>query len=766
MDNHKREYELEMARDLDESERSEEQSRLIARADVGTTLESEKQTAIIERRAAGIDDRLVLSYQLYEGQRDNNGQETFDSNVPQPNGGSRAYTNIVRQIVNDGAAQIGDLLFPNDDRNYGLKPVRIAKPPLAISDDPAVNSKGKPLTDAEGNPLTNAQAHSRRVERSKKKTSRMFTKVDSSLIQARYPAKARKIIFHGAMYGTGVIKGPLPTKDKRGRWAKKKGGEYGLNKDLPMRPDAVVVSPLDWFPDQTATCLEECRYFWERMAMQPADLEKAVKKQGYDAESVKRVLAGAPSKGYDSSDPTDEAKAPVNSEGRATGRYLVWERHGQLSREQLEALDVSTPEGDDWFNTIVVVCDGEVLKAKIVPYESDDCLYSVYSWDEDPLNVFGYGIPYLMQDQQRTYVSAWRMALDNGGLSAAPQVIIDRKLLEPVNGKWEIHGGKEWYLKENTFSAEGGREPFQVVNITQNLEQIFVMMDRAVADSYEVTGVTRVDNAQQGLDNAPVTLGATQIVQNNTSVSRRAQARRWDDNVTLGLITRFYDYFMQFEEDDDIKANMEVEPRGATVLLAKELTATNTMQLYQMTGNGTAEGTKGIDMLRGLEGVMQIPAGTYVESEEETLARQQQEQEAGEQIPPEIQMEERKIAIEEARVELEQFDRQLNMMKEDHQQEMDRARLMLEEATAVAHLDNQAQSRIDKYHERMEELDRKHSADMQKFMEDNRTKRDVAAAKINAETPLKQLQAQASVQSADTQARELHHKITTGEEGI
>ena len=766
MNQQKREYELEMARDVDDDDRTPAQRQMIRVSDLASGFESERVEAVGARRTQGVDDRLVESYQLYEGQRDSSGNDTFEGVPEQPAVGSKAYTNIVRQIANDGAAQLGDLLFPSDDRNYGFKSVRLAKPPLALEQEPAVDSSGEPLTDAEGNPLTNIQAHGRRTERLRKKTTRMFSKVDASLIKARYPSKARQVIHNGGVYGTGIIKGPIPTKDRKGRWAKKKGGGYGLNKDTPLRPDAKVVNPLDFFPDMSALEVEDCRYIWERAYIQPIEMERAKDSLGYKAGAVSRLLEVGMSQVNSDQDSVQEAKGSSAQEQRATGRYEVWERHGAISREQADDLEIKVEGNKKHYNAILTLCQGEILKAIVVPYESDEPLYSVYCWDEDPLSIFGYGIPWLMQDQQRSYVSAWRMALDNGGMSAVPQIVIDKEGIEPVDGRWEISGGKEWYKTGENYSAANQSKPFEVHQITQNLEQLFAMMDRSVQDAYEITGVTRVDKAQQGLDNAPVTLGATQIVQNNTSVSRRAQARRWDDNITLGLITRIYDYFMQFEDDDDIKANMEVEPRGATVLLAKELTATNTIQLYQMTGNGEAEGVKGIDVLRGIESAMQIPAGSYIETEDETERRMMQEAEQQEQPDPAYELEVRKVEVQEAEVELKQRDRELNELKATQEHEREMLSLQLEEGLAVAHLDDKSQTRIDKYHSDMEALREKQSGELQRHSEGNRTARDVAAAKINSDGGLKSRENDIKEREIANKERELSHKVTTGEQGI
>lgn len=752
MNDEQKAYEFEMARDMDPDERTPEQRRLIAQKQHATALDAERQQAVIQRRASGVDDRLVLSHQLYEGQRDSQGNETFDSKVDIPKSSNRVYFNFARQVTNDGAAQLGDLLFPNDDRNYGLNPGPIAPPPLALQAEPAVDSQGAQLMDAEGAPLTNLQAHTRRVVRAQAKTGRMFKKIDAALIAARYPTKARKAIFNGALYGTGILKGPVPTRDGKGRWAKKSSGDYGLRPKEDLTPDVSVVSPFDFFPDPSASCVEDSRYFWERSYMEPAALMSAVGTLGFRKESVERLIAIKPfTDESDTEDVREEAKNQQTGEKLSDGRFVIWERRGSVERELLKCFDVEPPSDAPYFECVVYICQGEVLKIVPSMFESNESLYSVFCWDDDPLGIFGYGIPWLIQDPQRTYVSAWRMALDNGGVSAAPQVIIDRNQITPADGVEELRGGKIWFRTGETYSNENQRPAFEVFNINQNLNELWAMMDRAVDDAYELSGVTRVEKSQAGLDNAPVTLGATQILQNNTTVSRRALARRWDDDVTLGLITRVYDYFMQFDKDSDVKAHMVVEPRGATVLLAKELQASNYMQLYQMTGGGAQEGMKPLELLRAIAGVMQVPEGKFVETEDEVQARLQRQQEEGQQPTPEEQIAIREVEVKEATVELEQAKLQLLAQAEENKMTLESAKVQLQELIASADFDDRRQARADKLQEALIVATERSRTELDKF---------------SAELPVKEATAAASLISAENQTRELDYKINTGNEGI
>ncbi|NRA31088.1 MAG: hypothetical protein HRU11_12610 [Parvularculaceae bacterium] len=758
-------YEMEMARDDDEA--SPEAKQALARKSHSTLFEAERRHTVNQRRASGVDYRLTLSHQLYEGQRDSNGNETFDRKVEMPRQNARAYFNISRQITNDGAAQLGDLLFPNDDRNYGLNPGAIAKPPLPLQAEPAVDSKGEPLLDENGQQLTNIQAHNRRVQRATAKTARMFTKIDTSLIAAKYPKKARQVIQDAGRLGTGILKGPLPMRDSKGRWAKKTGAKYGKLKSEDLQPDVAVVSPFDFFPDGSAVSCETAIFFWERSYMTPAALEKATKTMGFSADAVKALLIGKPQVEEDSTEDTrEEAKQIQTGEKLSDGRFVVWERRGSVSRECLEAYDVEAPNGDSYFDCVLYMCQGEILKVTPTPYENDESVYSVFCWDEDPLGIFGYGIPWLIQDPQRTYVASWRMALDNGNLSSMPQIVIDQKQVTAADGKNELVGGKVWLRTGEVYSNEATRSPFEVHQINQNLSELWAMMDRAVEDAYELSGVTRVEKAQGGLDNAPVTLGATQIVQNNSSVSRRALARRWDDEVTLGLIGRFYDYFMQFDLDEDIKAHMVVEPRGSSVLLAKEAQAQNFMRLFEMTGGGAVEGVKTLPLLRAIAGVMQVPEGRFIETEDEEAARIQAQQEQGDVMSPEQQIEAQKMEVEEARIELEQAELQRKAQKDQMDFQIESAKIQLQELTASADFNDRAQARADKLQESLMKFQADSEREMNKIVLTESTKRDTAAAKINAEQPAKEAAATAAIMNAETKQTELANKMATGQEGI
>lgn len=767
-------FDLEFAKDDSGVELSEDAKKAQALLQLKASLLPERTEAINERRRL-IDERLSKSARLYAGQRDGNGDETFDSLVEKPQAGSRVYMNITRQITNDGGSQLGDLMFPSDDRNWGIKAVALAPPPMSLMNEPAVNSKGAPLDNGEGQPMTNKEAHQLRLERVRAKTKRMDKKLDSAFTKARYAKKGRQAIRDAALYGTGILKGPIAAK-AGSAWAKRKKGGYGLRQLKGFVPDLKVVSPFDFFPDMSASEMEECGYIWERSYLRPDELQKTPKTLNFNKSVVERKLVAKPSPSTLMEDAARlEASEKDTYTQPAKGRFAVWERRGYVERRLLLEAGLELQSTDAYVDAVVYFVEDEVAAVAENPLSKDDPIYSTFVWDEDPDCIFGYGIPYLMEHAQLVYVAAWRMALDNGGKSANPQVIIDRKTITPADGTgdYTVKPGKEWLKTGDNYSNERTDKPFEVVHITQNLQQVFAMMDKAENTAYVVTGVTRVDKTQQMNDNAPVTLGATQIQQNNSSVSRRAQARRYDDMITSTLVTRFYDFFMLFEPDDDIKAQMEIEPRGSTVLLAKELQATNLMQFYQITNGGNDEGVKGVELKRAIANAMHFSEGRFLMTDDEMAKQAEAAAQQEPQLTPEQDLQRREIEVKEANVELDQSKLQLEAQKVAHE-------LRLKEETAAANIEIELAKLTDKQADRVnkQELEilkltseQELKASLTQTVEQN--KRDIVATSLasdrqkeRAKTDKDTAELALRAQEANRKDAELAHKQATGQPGI
>jgi hypothetical protein len=89
-----------------------------------------------------------------------------------------------------------------------------------------------------------------------------------------------------------------------------------------------------------------------------------------------------------------------------------------------------------------------------------------------------------------------------------------------------------------------------------------------------VTGLPILLQGQQGPNGVPDTVGGMQILVANASSLLRRMARIFDDCITKPHVTAYYDWMMEFGEDDSIKGDFRIVPRGSSALVAKDMRAT------------------------------------------------------------------------------------------------------------------------------------------------------------------------------------------------
>jgi hypothetical protein len=747
--------------------------------------------SIRDRNASTFSNEIKRAYSLYNAVSIDPAEdllENFEGTRTAVKDGSKVVQNIVRQITNDGASQLGDMLFPVDTENWGINPLYPAKPPLDIQHEQAAGPDGEPLTqqgqDAEGTPVeepvTHLQAWKARRVALDHRVGRMRTKIRNTLENAKFGKLGRQLIHDAAISGTAVLKGPFVDYSKSRRWSKN-GEKYELGTEKNRMPGFKVVGVLDFLPEMAAEDPDSISYASVREWYLKRNLRGLKRSGKYDRKAIDRLLQRRPRYSGEGAEDTRTERLSLKDaslvEKLYENRYEVFETWGEFSVRLLREAGVRKIDedlsDDDTLTACVIHCDGEYLKGFLNPHPSDDLPFHIWNWDRDPSSIFGKGIPILAENSQLIYNAVWRMILDHGGLSAVPMYGMVKDKVEPATGDksdFSLRGGKGWLIKSEMFNLPDGTKgsPFEVYDIPVHLDQFFAIMEKAEEDAYKLTGVTRIDKNEPGVDNAPVTLGATQIYQNNASSARRRQVRDFDDVVTKSALTLLYDWLMAYEKDSDSKGPMEIEPKGSSVLMQREVNTQNLMQLYQITVNGSAEGAKPVEMLREIQTGMQFPDGKFIETADETAARREREAE-NPPIPPEISIQQEELAWTREKGEA---DVEINFMLAEikkveafgkaEQSRIDGERLHYREMLKLEQMTEQA---FNKNMADLQKAQEKLQGDLMTKMEDIRTKRDIAAGEqltkeATTDKDAKLLTAIAKKKDADTKEKELTSKLS------
>ena len=604
------------------------------------------QTMATERQTlrSGIEDRMIEDFRLYHGRYDDATLKRLAANE-----GSQLFVNQTRPKTNAVEAKLFDMLFPTDDKNWDIGPTPVptltdaardvAKQVVQLKQQMAEQAKqqgGQPAPEAV-RVLEEMQQRQQKLEaqmeEAKRRGKGMKAEIDDQLTEGRYPSVMRDVIHDGCLFGTGVSKGPVVNDRMRPRYAFDQQAQAFILSPTAQpesRPAFRKVDVWSFYPDMHARSMADSEGEFELHLLNKSEMRKLAQRPGFSAEAVKRAMAQPPGSGTANRFLIDIRSIIGSHNDVSLNRYEVWEYHGPLEFDEIRIIaeatgkdallqDFADAEHDPLVEIKVTAwfCNGQLFYFGPFRLDTNESIYSVWNYEKDDTSIFGFGVPYLMRSPQSALNAGWRMMMDNAGLGAGPQIVIDQKTIEPADksGDYTLRPRKVWLSK----SAMGtNNDPFKQFNPAMHQAEMANIIAIAKQFIDDETGVPAIAQGEQG-QGVTKTLGGMAILMNSTNVLFRRAVKNWDDDITEPQIRRIYHWNMQFSKREEIKGDLEVEARGTSVLLVREIESQNLMAIAMHFSAHPVLGPmiKAVPLLRRLLQTMMVPADEVVMTDEE-----------------------------------------------------------------------------------------------------------------------------------------------------
>ena len=652
--------------------------------------------------------------------------------------GSEVFVNITRNKTNAAEARLQDMLFPTDDRNFGIYPT-----PVPELDSLAAE---QPQTKLEVGPVEVAR---RMQNQAQKSASMMQDVIDDQLIESRYHIKARDVIHDACQLGTAIIKGPVIIGRTKKRWDVMPDGMSVLQIVEALEPSVERIDPWDFYPDMSAKNIEEAEFIFERRRLSKKQLRDMAKLPGVLTSQLREIVRAGSKSSHIAKDFTDDIRniTGINTVGEGN-KYEIWEYHGPISKDELiDAMSMSSKEDmegfevdelDDEIEATVFFSGTNVLKVALNPMDSDERPYSVFNWEKDESSIFGFGVPCLMRNPQKVINAAWRMMMDNAGLSVADQLVVNKELLSPADGSWEMTPKKVWYLRDKTRSVAEAFASFSTPSHQVELGNIFSMA-RQLAD--EETNLPLIAQGEMAPHVTKTSSGMAMLMNSSNIVLRKA-VKNWDDDITRPLITRFYDWNMQFSDKPEIKGDFSVEARGSGALLVREKQQENLL-IYSNISAQNAEYYKRRDWAeldREIAKSLEVPYEQITKTETEIA---EQEAMMAETQQPDLQMQKLQLEMElaQAKLQLEQQKLNVDVQYKQAQLQLDREEMQTDLQLEVEKMRQDERMKVSDLSARYKTSENNRRTQYEIANQRNKTDRDKAAANTNVKLTEAQLKA-------------------------
>lgn len=489
-------------------------------------------------------------------------------------GKSRVYPRYTRSKVVPAVAKLNNMLFPDNDRNWEIRPTPEPRLEQNQIDEIVENLEAF----SEGGEITSEEIDAAIIRYAQGKADKMILTMDDQLTEARYSVHAKSMIKSAVILGTGILKGPL-SKSRIKRETIKEGDQFTRKETKEFRPFVKSPSLWKWFPDMSSTELEHCDFVFELDSMTKHELRKLAKKKNFDAKAIREYIRTHKEGDYKLRQWEIDLKTVKDDENVAadTEKYEVLEYNGYLDGQDLvDAGIIEDKDGaadKDWFVNVWLL-GNKVIKAIEHPIDSLTDLYHVFYFEKDDSSIFGEGLPIIIRDTQISFCSATRAMLDNAAWVAGPIFEANEDLM-PDEDLDDIYPGR--VLGREGRGADAQYPALRVYNVESRINDYLAIINKfeQIGDM-ESTLPAALFGA--GAKTTNETAKGISIRDSNTNLTINDIVKNFD-MANESFLKSLYKWNQAYNPDPSIKGDLEIKAVGSSSLVSKE-ERTNAMDFF------------------------------------------------------------------------------------------------------------------------------------------------------------------------------------------
>ena len=608
---------------LDQSQESDDEAYVDKLKKATADLLGERKEAIDGRQASGIEDIWEYCEEACIGIDSANRHEFHPNRWMKPaspeggltRDGQKAdtskcslYIPFTRRYVNAGVAKVQEILLAPDERPFGAEPTPVPELVRQLKDTRQVELDGHGLerdpTPKELNPgtggtpehplplqqapdvdtsqappkkLTYAELAAETMQAASEAVEAAAKRMHDSMVECRFATHDRRVIQDGGRIGTGILKGPIPELS-RSVVASKKDGAFVIEVREEIKPSAKRVSPWNFYPDPgCGEDIQNGRYTWECADLSRSALQQMAKMPGYSKRAIAEALREKPTRVTDK-----RQRQHLTEEDAERLPYEGWFFYTTFTKEQYRLIqdDLNEPveiedELEDVYVQGCIVNDRIIQLAEQPNKKTGRFPYHLFNWLYREGFWAGIGIAEQGMPAQRVINGSVRRLIDNGGLSAGMQILIDQDLIEPVPvegeaNPWKIQAVKVWRKKAGTM-IEDMRKAMHTIQFPNAQAQLSWIIEFGIRLFEETTNIPLVTQGWSG-KTTPETLGGTELQDSNANQMLRDVAMNHDHGVIVPFMHQRYEWHLLDDTvPDEEKGDLKIFARGSTVMLDRYL---------------------------------------------------------------------------------------------------------------------------------------------------------------------------------------------------
>lgn len=578
-----------------------------------------------------------IEYEMLRALRQRNGEYEADKlRQIRDQGGSEVYMMITEVKCRAAESWLRDILLDTGTPPWDLdatplpelSPVQMQELQAAFADEvmKLVQTTGQAPSKMEMLQLREMVAQDFRfklLQEAQVRVDKMKLKISDQFAQGGWETAFNDFITDLVTFPCAFIKGPIVTRQRVLGWGT---DEFGRTMVVPkevLAPEYRRVDPFRIYPEPGISNIKD-GYLFEHHRLSRMDLSDLIGIPGYDDEAIRKVLDIGNGQSWISEDvelTKNEEERKYYSYMRPTEMYDALEFWGKVSGKMLREWGMSEediPDDAREYDTNVWIVGNYVIKAVLNYDPLGEKPYAKSSFIKSPGAFWGKGIPKIIEDLQGVCNAAARALVNNMGISSGPQVEVNLERIPPNEDITQLYPWKIWQVTNDPMGSSSPAVRFtQPENNAAALMAVYEKFSRLADDHSGIPAYVYGDLNVQG---AGRTSSGLSMLMGAAGKAIRQVVMHIDADIVKPIVERQFVYNMRYDEDESIKGDVQVLPRGAINLAVKETTNVRRIEFLNATANPIDLEIIGKDgratILREIAKGLQMPAEEIVPSRE------------------------------------------------------------------------------------------------------------------------------------------------------
>jgi len=420
------------------------------------------------------------------------------------------------------------------------------------------------------------------------RANKMKLKISDQFAEGGWSEAFNEFLTDLVTFPAAIIKGPCVRRQRKLSWSTDDSGATVAVTEEVLAPEYERVDPFKFYPEPGITKTSD-GYLFEHHPLTRMALSDLIGVPGYDEEAIRKILDEGSGQSWitpASKNEQSELERKHSIERRPTDMYDALEFWGKVSGKMLlewGLTEEEVPDAAKEYDANVWMVGNYVIKA-ILNYDPlGEKPYAVTSFIKSPGAFWGKGIPEIIEDVQNVCNAAARALVNNMGIASGPQVEVNLERIPANEDITQIHPWKIWQVLNDPLGSSAAAVRFnQPDDNSAKLMEVYNQFSKLADDHSGVPSYIYGDLNVQG---AGRTASGLSMLMGSAGKSIRQVVMHIDADILKLIVHRQFVYNMRYDEDEAIKGDAQIVPRGAINLAVKDTVNTRRIEFLQATAN-------------------------------------------------------------------------------------------------------------------------------------------------------------------------------------